>query len=281
MKTLRSYEPILSQLMQLMARETRFRAKPSLSEIIAEHPRLIVAMSHGSPLSWLPAACLLTAHVCARGGGGRRPIGVMDRFFFHVPGLKRMAHALTQTSRSLSLFELSQCVESGECSDIVVFPEGSNCFFGRPDELQEFRSPKFVELAIQYDMPILVCVHRGSEAWARAIEVKDEVIEQLDLLPKFVFDFLESRLRRTGLFALPLLPKPMDCFEMRVELYTPLLSKKDLFEDPIERREQLRAEAERVRASMQRMLAEIDDARAARTARPADLAESAKNQLEQ
>jgi hypothetical protein len=259
MKTLRDYQPVLSRLMNFMAHETRFRCRPGLGSILSQNPQMVVAISHGSPLSWLPAASLLTAHACARGGSARRPMGVMDRFFFHVPGLKRIAHALTQAERPLNLFELAECVDSGDYTDIIVFPEGSNCFFGRPDTLQDFRSPRFIEIAVQHDLPILICVHRGSETWAKAIEVNPEVINQLDLLPKFIFDFFETRLRRTGIFTLPLWPSPMKKFEMLCELYQPELTKNDLSQDEMERRTQVRQEAQKVHDRMQSMLKELDD----------------------
>jgi hypothetical protein len=257
MRKLSAYEPVLSRVMRVIARDTRFTCRPNLSQILENNSRLVVAVSHSTPLSWLPSAALLALHTCARGGRGRTPMGVMDNFFFHVPGLREVAQLLTQSEKSLSYQELAERFETKGDIDLVLFPEGSNCFFGQPDEIQDFRSPKFVELAIRTDSPILICVHTGSENWAKALAVPENVFSKLSLLPNFAFDFLQKRIKKTGLFTLPMLPLPMAKFEMLCELYEPTIGENDLSEDPSERLLQIRVEAERVRTRMRELLNEL------------------------
>ncbi len=258
MKALREFEPFLSQLMLKLARETHFSSSPSLREILDQNPRLVVAFNHASPLSWLPAIALLTAHVCARGGGGRRPMGVMDKFFFAVPGFRTIAQQLTQSDHPLNFEELVEKFRAKEGTDIVLFPEGSNCFFGDPTDLQPFRSPRFIELSIRTSTPILLCAHRGSENWGVSLPVPKDVFALIDHLPKFAADFLGARLKQTGHFTLPLLPLPMESFDMRCELFVPALAEADLSDDPEECRSQVRAEADRVHKRLQQMLEQID-----------------------
>lgn len=260
MRTLASYEPITSMVLHWITKETKFRCRPKLGEILQENKRLVVAISHSSPLSWLPAVCLLNAHVCARGGGQRRPLGVMDRAFFHIPGIDKIAQLLTQTERPLAAHELIEHFELFENMDLVVFPEGSNCFFGRPDELQDFRSPKFVEIAVRVGAPILICVHRGSEPWATTVPIEEPIVDRLGFLPKFATDFLEERLRKKGQLAIPLWPKKIEKFSMLCELYRPELNAEDLSQDKMERREQLRQESDKIHARMQELLNELDGA---------------------
>lgn len=250
MRCLAEYEPLMSQAMELMAKETHFTSSPPLGEVFRRYPRLIVAVNHGSPLSWLPAVALLATNACARGGGSRVPLGVMDRAFFHIPIVRELARMLTQTDRPITFEELAKRFSERGDIDLVVFPEGSNCFFGRPDEIQEFRSPKFVELAIRTGAPILICVHYGSEKWAWPIKVPGDLVDHLKVLPQVVYDFLEKRIRQTGLFALPLPPFPMEKFVMRAELYEPRLKERDLSDDPVVRKMQICQEADRIRAKM-------------------------------
>ena len=257
MRKLSDYEPVLASLMRLLARDTAFEAQPGLPDIFAAHPRLIVAMSHGSPLSWIPSVSLLALSSCAAGAGHRRPMGVADNFFFQVPILKDLVAYFTQTSRPLSYAELSERFAEVGDIDLVLFPEGSNCFFGPPDEIQEFRSPKFVELSVRTGAPVLICVHSGSEKWAKAIPVPEEVMEHLPHLPRFAYEFLQKRLKKTGLLSLPLLPTPMDRFEMRCELFTPALAKSELSDDMDERRGQLLIESEKIRSRMRQILVEM------------------------
>ncbi len=257
-KSLKFFEPILSGILQRLVKHTRFRSQPGLAEILESHPRLVVVFNHSSPLSWLPAIALLTAHACAKGGGARRPTGVMDRFFFAVPGLRVLAHQLTQSDHPLGFHELIAKFKTSVGTDIIIFPEGSNCFFGHPDKVQPFRSPRFVELAIRSETPILLCAHRGSESWAKVVNVDPSWITKIDLLPKAVAHFLTDRIRETGLFAIPMWPKTLDHFEMMCEVYHPALSLKDLSDDPAVADEQIRAEAELVHAKFESMLKEID-----------------------
>lgn len=257
-KPLSFFEPFLSQIMVMIVKHTRFRSRPGLAEILEQNPRLVVVFNHSTPLSWLPAIALLTAHACARGGGPRRPMGVMDRFFFSVPGLRAIAHQLTQSDRPLGFHDLIAKFHGSHGTDIVIFPEGSNCFFGDPSELQPFRSPRFVELAIRSSTPILLCAHRGSEKWARVVPVDSRWTDKLDFLPKIVADFLGARLRESGILAIPTIPTPLEHFEMVCELYHPTLSEADLSTESDEAAEQIRLEADRVHAKLQSMLAEID-----------------------
>ena len=257
-KPLSFFEPLLSQIMMLIAKKTRFRSRPGLAEVLSENQRLIVVFNHSTPLSWLPAISLLTAHACARGGGPRKPTGVMDRFFFSVPGLRVIAHQLTQSDHPLGFEELVSTFRTSKGTDIVIFPEGSNCFFGEPSVVQPFRSPRFVELAVRTNTPILLCAHRGSEKWAHAVSVGESVTSKIDLLPKVIANFLGERLKETGLLTIPHIPTKLDHFEMLCELYHPTLAEADLDQEPARAREQISEEAERVREKLESMLAEID-----------------------
>jgi len=257
-KPLSFFEPYLTRVMMLITQKTRFRSRPGLAEILTEHPRLVVVFNHSTPLSWLPAIALLTAHTCARGGGARRPMGVMDRFFYSVPGLRAIAHQFTQSDRPLGFEELIAKFRSMEGTDIVIFPEGSNCFFGDPADVQPFRSPRFVELAVRSNTPILLCAHRGSEKWAHTVHVDPALTSAVDLLPSLISNFLGKRLRETGVLAIPTIPTPVDHFEMLCELYEPTLKEADLDSDHEKARAQIAEEAARVHAKLESMLAEID-----------------------
>lgn len=257
MKMLADYESILRQVRRLIAESTVFQSKPSLDEIFANHPRTIVALSHGTPLGWLPSIAVLGLEALSSGGHSRRPLGVMDNFFFHVPMIRELAHWITQAERPLSYQDISERFRSQEGIDLVLFPEGSNCFFGPPEEIQDFRSPRFIELALETNSPILIGVHRGSENWSATLPVPEVFLSKVNLLPEAVANFLEKRLRKTGLFTLPLIPRPMEQFEMRCELYQPTLTYDELSADPQRRREQLRVEGEFVRNRMSEMRKEI------------------------
>lgn len=253
MRKLSEYESVLRQAMHLIAKKASFQCQPGLREIFAENRRLIVAINHGTPLGWLPSAALLALEALAAGAHERVPMGVMDGFFFDVPVLREFARWLTQTESRLSYEEVSARFLERENVDLVLFPEGSNCFFGPPEEIQEFRSPKFVELSVLSGAPILICVHRGSEGWSLTLPVKDEWTRKLEFLPAGLSAFLSERLLRSGLFTLPLWPSPMSHFEMRCELYSPRLSARELSRETATRRRQIHEESEMIRTRMRQL----------------------------
>lgn len=254
MRKLSDYEPVLRKVMLYCAKQTRFECEPSLDKILAENPRLIVSLMHASPLSWIPTMALLALQTASNGGRDRAPMGVVDNFFFHLPGLREVAQYLTQTDRPLSYVDLATQFRQNEEFDLVLFPEGSNCFFGPPDEMQEFRSPKFVELSIETGVPLLLGVHTGSENWSVTIPVPEKWMSKFDVLPTILSSFLEKRLRQTGQLTLPLPPLPMNCFSLRCELYCPQLKKEDLSGEIEERREQIRTEGQLIHQRMRQML---------------------------
>jgi 1-acyl-sn-glycerol-3-phosphate acyltransferase len=258
MNSLKDFEPFLSPLLHSMSEDTEFVCRPNLAELLQDNTNLVLAISHATPLSWLPAISLLTVNACARGGGARKPLGVMDRLLYRIPGLSKVAKFMGQTEAPKSFDELVDHLSRSEQTDLVVFPEGSNCFFGEPDQVQEFRSPRFVEIAVRLNLPILVCVHRGSESWARALPVAPQLMMGLGFLPPVASDFLTERLMRSGQFTMPVLPRPMKKFRMLCELYRPELKLLELAENDDERRTQLEEESERIRIKMKELLDELD-----------------------
>ena len=181
-------------------------------------------------------------------------MGVMARVFFSVPGIREIGSYLTQMDRPMSFEELSGKFAESDDFDLVIFPEGSNCFFGPSHELQEFRSPRFVELSIETGTPILLSVHRGSESWAKTLPVPSEFVDKLAGLPESLLNFVEKRLRKTGLFTIPLLPLPMDLFSLECELYWPETTRAQLCGDLEARKDAVRAEAARIRVRMNAIL---------------------------
>jgi hypothetical protein len=224
MRRLSDYEFLTNNLLGLVAQETFLHSDRPLDEVLEENKRLVVVFNHSSPLSWIPGPCLLTAHLCARGGGYRKPIAVMDRFFYSVPILRMLAKFVTQSDRALKFHELVAHFERLDDADLVVFPEGSNCFFGPPDQIQPFRSNRFVEIAMRTQTPLLICVHRGSEEWGLSL----------------------------GRLTIPVLPRPMKRFSMLVRLYRPE------FQGEITR-EEVDTQADLVHKTMQKMLQELDE----------------------
>jgi hypothetical protein len=225
-------EPVLKSI----AVQCSFQTDPNLHEILG-HKKLIFVINHSTPLSWLPAICLLTVKVNEAGGGDRVPRGIVDNWFYTNPFGIFIAEYLSQTARPQSAKEIIESFSQAEQADLVLFPEGANTFFGDPKEIQPFRSPRFVEIAKQTQTPLFLAVHKGSENWSVPLQVPKEYAEKIAPLTKF----FGPKLLAGALLNFPMPLQKISHFQMQGELY-------QLGDGSIEE------EAEKVRQRMSDML---------------------------
>ena len=252
MRELREYEPLLKALNASICEKTEIHSEIPLEQIMKQ-PRLVVAFNHATALSWIPAIALLTEKIVEAGGGDRIPLGVVDKFFYSNPITQGIAEYITQSKFPLGFDELLASFQKRDRTDLVIFPEGAQTFFGDPDKIQDFRSPRFLELAIRAQAPILLAVHRGSEAWNMPLQLPQEWGAWL--LPFSAF--FGKGLMQSGLLNVPFRLKKIPLFSMKLHLYSPALYESDLSENENERRHQLQEEAEKVKALMQEMWEEL------------------------
>jgi len=253
MRNLADYEPFLTALRLSICEKSELIEGEVPLEQILRQPRLLVALNHATALSWIPAIALLAPAAAKNGGGDRIPMGVVDKFFYNNPVTKPIAEYVTQSPHPLDFEALLSHFHGGERRDLVIFPEGARTFFGDLNQIQPFRSPRFVELAIRAQAPVLLAVHRGSESWNLDLPLPREWGALLMPFSKF----FGRGLLEAGALNLPLLLKKMPNFRMKLRLYSPALYESDLSANPTERRGQLEAEADTIRALMQDMYDEL------------------------
>jgi hypothetical protein len=249
MRKLKDYNPFLKALLQTLCKRTCFESNPKLSEILKAE-RLVVAMSHATPLSWIPAMSMLSIETENAGGGDRLPFGVVDRWMFSNPLTRSIAEYVTQSDRPLSFDELVEKFQNSKQADLVIFPEGANSFFNNVHEVHTFRSPRFIEIALRAKAPILIAVHKGSEGWSLPLQIPKEIGNYLAPISKF---FSNKILKSEGI-NIPLLPQKMDRFAMACELYIPDLTLGELSSDIAEKRKQLEKEADKIQKRMNELI---------------------------
>ena len=251
---LADFRPLLNEVLQLTVKSYSFKYTPPFWQILQENPRLVIAISHSTPASWIPVVCALSEEACKSGGGSRKPLGVMHRFFFQYPFLRQIGHFMSQSSHALGFTDLIRHFQRMEKADLVIFPEGSNAVFGEPNIIKEFRSPRFAEIAIRGGAPILLVVHRGSEPWAKTLPLPELFLNFLGKIPGPI----AARMLQARALAVPILPtRKIPHLQVACELYHPSLKAEDLEHDRARRREQISREAENIRNKMIEMLNEL------------------------
>ncbi len=250
MRTLVDYQEFLQALIKSFAERVEFKSQPEIKKIIQENTRLVAVVNHATPLSWIPAMALLALKVIEVGGGHRIPRGIVDRWFYTNPFTKVLAEYLTQSDHPQSFEEIVESFGKAQNTDLVIFPEGAYTFFGAVHEVQQFRSNRFIEIAIRCETPILLVVHKGSEGWSLPLQLPSE-------WGNFVLPFSKffgEKLMKSEPLNVPMMPQKMENFRMHCELYTPSLKISDLSEDTEIKKQQLAAEGQKIKDMMNERL---------------------------
>ncbi len=231
-----------------------FRIEPEMEDVFEANPRLIHIMNHGPMFGPWPVGALLARLADEAGFGHRVPFAVAHRLFFVIPGLRDLMAQYLNARQPYTFSEVMANFEAGHFTDFMVLPEGDNCNFGNMDRMREFRSHRYLELAIRLKTNILVTVHRGTEQWSTGVRLDDFTMKAMHtLLP-----LLYHRIERHRIVVLPSIPAPIPQLDVYSRLYTPKLQLADLADDPVIRQRQIQAESREIQRLMNNMLRELD-----------------------
>lgn len=250
MKKIKDYALLSGVLTRSLTRSISFKEKPEvMRKILRKNPKLLVAMNHGPILGPMAAIIALAALYKESGGENRKPLAIMWRQFYRIPVWKYVIQYLTQVDHGLGFDECIDKMRNEEFTDLLVMPEGENCNFGNGVDIEPFLSPRFIELALQLNIPILILVHHGSEQWAKTISISKRLKPFFRVLPKKDY----ARIEQTRRLSLPIRTSQIDELKVVYKLYQPVLRLCDLPEERDARRAALSKEAVKVRAIMQEM----------------------------
>jgi len=221
-----------------------------LWEIFKNNPKLVVAMNHGPSSAPYYVGAGMGDVFLKNGGAKRKYIAVIWKYLYKYPGLRKMAQLMTQVEKSGTFEEFLALYASEEVNDFYVMPEGENCMFGNGVDIEEFLSPRFLEVAILSGVPVLLAVHHGTHLLAKPVDVSDRMMKFLKWVPKKNYE----RIQETGMISLPKGLKRLPSLQFNFKLYHPSLSIAGLSDDKQERKAQLTKEGKHVRGLMQEMV---------------------------
>lgn len=220
-----------------------------LRDILQRYPQIVIAMNHGPMAGPLAGSIAMMYQYYKSGGGQRKPIIIAWRGLYQIPFVKHVIRYMSQVRTPPNLEGFAKKLTQGGFTDLFVMPEGENCSFGNGLDIEPFLSPRFIELALRVNTPILIAVFVGSEIWSNIIPVSDQLTPLLKYLPKKTFERLQATHRvNVAPLRLQRIPK----LQVSFRLYQPTLTANDLNAEDI--RIRLQNEAEQVRAIMQEMV---------------------------
>jgi len=243
---------LLRGVRDLLVRDLELVGDPPIGDAFRAYPRVLHVFQHGRLMSWIPVAAAMAVHCVEEGAGDRVPFRVSHDVFGWLPGAQQLLDRFLPNSAPLTFDSIVKGMQAGHFSDLLVSPEGDNCNFGDGRGVAQFRSPRFVEIALRCEVPMLLITHIGTEHWGIQVPIP----EQYRHLTRYLGYGLQKRVEEHGHIVLPLIRR---CPRVAVkwELYWPELELAELSDDATERRAQLWVEAERVRARMQAMVGEL------------------------
>jgi hypothetical protein len=224
--------------------------------ILEEHSRLIMTVMHGGVLSWLPFA-LAMMRATMDVDPQRRIAGTMHPLVWKVPGLRRLAVALSGAEQPYTFPELLAGLTQGSRVDYYAFPESEYCNYGDLGEVKPLRFHGFIELSVRAQVPLLLVVHKGSEGWYLPIDLSGRLFPLVEALPPSAFESIELNkgncLEQIKTYHHVNVPLPLERVQLDLafEVYHPTHYATGLSESFKERRRQLADEGERVRDRLQ------------------------------
>ncbi|MCS6894547.1 MAG: hypothetical protein NZZ60_00140 [Bacteroidia bacterium] len=237
----------------LLFDEIIIRSNPPLRQILQKYPKVVHAISHAGTLGWIPAILALLRGALLEGGKHRTALGIFHRGLYRFGASRWVLRAFFQSTEPPTFAKVIQAFRDGPINDIALFPEGDNCVLGDVYDIRPFRSPKFVELALAVNAPILITVHRGAEEWGKDFYIPSWMLRWVKLIePAYV-----RPLMKNPVLNLPIRMTRIPKFSLNSALYFPKLSYDQLSMRPRERWFQLHEEAEKIKAIMKALLKEM------------------------
>ncbi|OUS32418.1 hypothetical protein A9Q99_01125 [Gammaproteobacteria bacterium 45_16_T64] len=230
----------------------------NLREIFENNHKLVIALNHGPILAPGAVNVAIADLYLKHGGANRTPMGIIWKHFYKVPVIKKMVAYITQVEEAFNLDEfIDQFVEK-DYNDLMVMPEGENCCFGDAITIQPFLSPRFIEIAVRAEVPILIAVHHGTHVLASPLEVSSKYNRWFKkVMPNNSY----QRLKDTQTISLPKFGAGKIDIECSFKLYHPTLNHLNLAKNKEDRMQQLWHESDIIRAHMQSMMDEIQQSK--------------------
>ncbi|NRB40852.1 MAG: hypothetical protein HRU20_20675 [Pseudomonadales bacterium] len=226
----------------------------NIREILEKHPKLVWAVSHGPGFAPVFINMALQEVLLKNGGANRHQLMIAWKHFYKIPLVKQMIQHFSQLPEPLNGDDIIQKFSSEDYNDFIVYPEGENSIYGDGKQVEEFISPRFLEIAIAANAPVLIAAHYGSQNSASKKSLSEK---QVSLIKKFAPKAVQKLAKPGDVYLPGFKSSKAEEFKVIFKLYEPKLTLASLPEDKAERRKALAKEAEKVREIMQGLLNEV------------------------
>lgn len=235
----------------------------SWKEHLSSGKKTLLVINHGPPHGPLAFFCSMVPFIDDLGFGNITFSGVPHPVLYRLPGLFRQFKLPVKKRGRYSVDDYVKAFKQHDLDALVVAPEGEYCLYGNGIDIQPFRSPRSIEIALRADCEIILAMGKGFEIWQKNISIESPLrkiaIRTLALPPAPFLKLDTEQLEKADNFSLQMHPRRIKNFYIYSKKYKPILKPEELSEHEEEKREQLRVEAERMRGEMQSMVDELKE----------------------
>ncbi len=233
----------------------------SWDEYFSSNQRTLFVINHGPACGPALFHLGIIPRLEDMGYGDLTYCGIVHQMLFNLPGGPRYGGIPKKGKKRYSVEDYVQVFEKEGLDTLVVAPEGEHCIYGNGLDIQPFRSPRSLEIALRAGCRIVLVMGKGFELWQKNVCIKDLWKKQLiqtcaEMLPRFD-NIDEELLLKSDALSVQLMPWRVPDFHIYTQHFVPELKAGDLARDLTKRRAQLWIEADRMRAQMQKMVDEL------------------------
>ncbi len=243
---------------KMLTKRVHFVDDFSWHEYFSKKRRTLMVVNHGPLYGPVLFFGGIVPRLADMGLGRMTYAGIAHPIVFTFPGVARQFGVSRRGRERYNVEDYVRLFQEEGLDALVVAPEGEYCIYGNGLDIQPFRSPRSLEIALRCDCRIMLAMGKGFETWQRNISIKapwrKKVIRAGSMLLPNVDRLDEEYLEKADRYSVQLMPLRVRDFYICSRLYEPKLRAEDLADDIETRRQQLGVEAERMRSQMQVMV---------------------------
>ncbi|MBT3219814.1 MAG: hypothetical protein HN348_12050 [Proteobacteria bacterium] len=252
------YNTLIRVCRRLFIRNVHFRDGMPWDDYFKTESKALIVASHGpiiGPFLWVMA---LFPRIVDEGYGHLTYSAISHPLIRNIPVFARMVGYEKRGGRRLRTDDYIALFESGKLNILSVAPEGEYSLYGNGLDIQPFRSPRSLEIALRANCRIVLMVACGFERWQRNVSIgsgrRKRLTKAIGLRIPFVNKLDEQALEAAHQLSVSGMFGRIHDIYIASELYEPELTAADLAGDRATRDEQLWVEANRMRQQMIRMV---------------------------
>jgi hypothetical protein len=247
-------------LRRILIRKVHFFDGMPWKDYFETDDKALIVFNHGPSIGPLVWVLSLFPRVVDMGYGHLHYSAIAHPIISNVPFFARMVGFEKRGGARLGVEDYVDLFNANKLNLLSVTPEGEFSLYGNGVDVQPFRSPRGLEIALRAKCRIILVVGKGFESWQRNISIeaawKKRIFRWMAMKLPFVDRLDETALAQAEQLSISGILGRIPDFYVSSAVYEPRLTLETLSRNKKTRTRQLWTEADRMR---QEMIVMLDD----------------------